>query len=137
MTVYRTNALFRVLYLLPALLAVAFALQAVRQPDLSNGLGFTLCLLLLAVSVPRALARVVVDDSQLRLEAPFRQPRNVYFRQLIAIERSSRLGNALLLRYHPMDERGRLDIANQQFLSLPPLEQQHLLEEQLRAIVGD
>lgn len=94
------------------------------------------CGLLAAVTVPRAWAKVLLAGEELSLHVPLRRPRRVQLRQLISFESAGRWWGALLLRYHPMDERGRLDIANQEFLALVPLRDQYVLEQRLQAAVG-
>lgn len=134
---FRPSPLFQVFYLAPILLAVVFLVAFVRQPTRENGVIVAAIVIVAILAVPRALARVTLEEDVLTLSMPLRQPRALRLRQLISVERSSRVGHALLLRYHPMDDRGRLDIAGEAFLGLVPLEEQYLLEERLRAVVGD
>lgn len=132
----RTSRSFQFLYLLPILLAVALAVDLVLNDRSSNWLFVIGALLLALVTVPRALARVELENELLSVSMPLRAPKQVHLRQLVGFERSGRMGRALILRYHPMDEQGRLDIANEDFLGLPPLEQQADLEARLIPVVS-
>ena len=48
------------------------------------------------------------------------------------VEESSRLWRRLIVRYHPVDAQGRIDRTVEDFLSLPPVEEQSALEAWLR-----
>ena len=134
---FSTSLPFKLLYSAPILLAVFLLYDLVRSPQPDTGLFLAVCLALSAITVPRAWARVILDEERLMLSMPLRRARMVQLRQLIAVERSQRLGHTLILSYHPIDERGRLDIANQEILGLVPLDRQDQLESQLRQIVGE
>jgi hypothetical protein len=129
--------MFQVIYLAPILLFLLFLVAFLRQPAPEGGLVLVVLAGLALLTVPRALTRVTVNGEKLVRAVPLRRPRTVYLRQLVAVERSSRLGHALLLRYHPMDEQGRVDIANEEFLGLVPLDDQFALEDRLQVVVGD
>jgi hypothetical protein len=133
---FSTSLPFKLLYSVPVLLAVLFLYDFWRssRPDALLFLG--ICLVLALVTVPRGWAQVVLTEDRLTLQMPLRRLRTVRLRQLAAVERSQRLGHALILFYHPVDERGRLDIANQEILGLVPLDRQDQLESQLRQVVG-
>lgn len=132
---FQTSRSFQFLYLLPILLAAALTVDLVLNGRASNWPLVIGALLLAAVTVPRALARVDLADELLSLNVPLHAPKQVGLRQLVGYERSGRMGRSLILRYHPMDEQGRLDIASEQFLGLPPLEMQADLEAQLERVV--
>ena len=132
---FQTSRSFQFLYLLPILLSAALAVDLVLNARTSDWPPVALTLLLAVYTVPRALARVDLDDKALSLHMPLKKPQQIALRQLVSFERSSRMGRALILRYHPMDD-GLIDSANELFLGLPPLEQQYELEERLQAAIG-
>lgn len=132
----QTSRSFQFLYLLPILLAAALAVDLLLNGRTANGAPLILALLLAVYSVPRALARVDLDDQTLSLHRPLKKPQQIARRQLVSFERSGRMGRALILRYHPMDADGRIDSAVEQFLGLPPLEQQYDLEARLQAALS-
>lgn len=132
----QTSRSFQFLYLLPILLAVALLTDLVLNDRNSNWPLVVGALLLALVTVPRALARVDLEDERLSLSMPLRSPKRVYLRQVSGYERSGRVGRSLILRHHPLDEQGNLDSENEQFLGLPPLEQQTDLEARLESIVN-
>lgn len=129
---FRTSRGFQMLYSAPVLLIALLAADLFRlwSPTTLFLIGLTVAVA--AVSLPRGWARVILDESKLTLQMPLRKPRTVHLRQLVRVERTQRPGHALVLRYRPMDERGRLDIANEEFLGLPPLEMQDRLEARLQ-----
>ena len=86
--------------------------------------------------MPLAWTKVVFDRDRLIVQTPLRKPRSVELRQLVQLEESSRRWHSLILRYHPIDEQGRMDRSTEAFLSLPPLEDQLALEEWLRRSVS-
>lgn len=124
---------FQFFYTLPLLLALAIFVDALLTPAADKWLFLLLVLALAAISVPRGWSRVTLEGDQLTLHTPLRRPRAVDLRHLIAVEISPRLGQALVLRYHPADEQGRPDLHDEAFLGLPPLEQQTRLEDILRS----
>lgn len=132
---FQTSRGFQFLYLLPILLAAALVVDLILDGRSSNWPLIVGALVLAAVTVPRALARVDLQDDLLSLNMPLRAPKQVHLRQVVGLERSGRMGRSLILRYHPMDEQGRIDIASEQFLGLPPLEMQADLEAQLDRVV--
>ncbi|MEA3337119.1 MAG: hypothetical protein U9R25_14510 [Chloroflexota bacterium] len=135
--IFRTSWGFRLLYLVPLLLVLLALVTQVKSPAQYGWLLVLLAIVFSVMTVPRALTKVIVDDESLVVNTPLRKSTVIYLRQLVSVERSPRVGHALLLRYHPMDERGRLDIANQEFKGLPPLEQQEQLLDLLKGAVGE
>ncbi len=132
---FRTSRSFQFLYLLPILLAAALIVDLILNGRSSNWPLIVGAFVLAVVTVPRALASVDLQDGLLSLHMPMRASKKVWLRQLVGFERSGRMGRSLILRYHPMDEQGRVDIASEQFLGLPPLEMQADLEAQLERVV--
>ena len=135
-TTFRPPPLYQALFTLPVLLVALLAYDFLRSPQAEGALMLAGTVVLAFLAVPRALGRVDLADDRLILSIPLHRPRSVHLRQLIDYEATGRMWHTLLLRYHPMDERGRLDIANQEYLTLVPLQDQYILEEQLQAIVG-
>ena len=135
-TTFRPRPLYQALYTLPIPLALLILLDLLRTPAVEKWVVLTVIALAAAIAMPRGWARVRLEKDRLTLDMPLHQPRTVYLRQLIAVETSRRRWDTIILRYHPMDEQGRLDIANQEVLALVPLDQQYLLEERLRKVVG-
>lgn len=135
-TTFRPPPLYQVLFTLPVLLVLLLAYDLWRSPRPEGVLMLGATIVLAFVTVPRAFGRVELANDRLTLHMPLHQPRSVHLRQLIAYEAAGRMWHTLLLRYHPMDEQGRLDIANQEYLTLVPLQDQYALEVQLQAIVG-
>ncbi|MEZ4767793.1 MAG: hypothetical protein R2844_05135 [Caldilineales bacterium] len=133
---FQTSRTFQFLYLLPILLAGALLVDLVVGGGASSWPLIIGALLLALFTVPRALARVDLEDGVLSLRMPLRKPQQVALRQLVSYERSGRIGRALILRYHPVDDAGRVNTADEMFLGLPPLEQQMDLEERLEAVVN-
>lgn len=133
---FQTSRSFQFFYLLPILLAAALAVDLVLNARTSNWPLVIGALLLSAVTVPRALASVELEDARLSLIMPLRSAKRVDLRQVSGFERSGRVGRSLILRYHPLDEQGNLDSESEQFLGLPPLEQQADLEARLESIVN-
>lgn len=127
---------YRFLFTLPALLSLALLIDLVRRPAGESAVMFVACVALTLVTVPRGWARVAVTADRVTLQMPLHRPVTVFLRQLIDYEVAGRGWRAVLLRYHPMDDMGRMDIANQQFLSLVPLRDQYVLEERLQAVVS-
>lgn len=133
---FRPPPLYQALFTLPVLLILLLAYDLWRSPRPEGALMLGATVILALLTVPRALGRVELADDRLTLHMPLHKPRSLHLRQLIAYEAAGRMWDTLLLRYHPMDERGRLDIANQEYLTLVPLQDQSVLEAQLQAIVG-
>ena len=133
---FQTSRSFQFLYLLPILLAAALIVDLILNGRSSNWPLIIGALCWPSVTVPRALAHVDLQDGLLSLNMPLRAPKQVHLRQVVGFERSGRMGRSLILRYHPMDEQGRIDIASEQFLGLPPLEMQADLEAQLERVVA-
>jgi hypothetical protein len=119
---------FQFLYLLPLLLAAALLVQQVRSATPDGWLALLMALALAGITVPRALARVEIDGDLLTLRVPLRSTRQVELANVVDVERSARIGRALILRYRPLPGAG------EHFLGLPPLEGQEVLEQRLRAI---
>ena len=90
--IFRPSPLFQVLYLAPLLLAAVFTVAFVRQPTRENGVIVAAIVIVAILAVPRALARVTLEEDALTLSMPPRRPRILGLRQLIAVERSSRIG---------------------------------------------
>lgn len=134
--VFRPRPGFRILYLAPLLLMILFVIDALWRPNRESWLILGITAVVAILAVPRALARVTLEDDRLTQSIPLQRPKTIHLRQLISYENTGRRWNALILRYHPMDEQGRLDIANQEFLGLVPLDEQYLLEDRLREVVG-
>lgn len=134
---FQTSRGFQFFYLLPLLLAAAALTDALINRRPANWPIVVGALLLAVITVPRALARVELDGDLLRLYQPLRAPKQVALRQLCGVERSRRMGHTLLLRYYPLNQRGQIDLAEECFLGLPPLEQQVDLETHLFAAVGE
>lgn len=135
-TTFRPPPLYQALFTLPVLLVVLMAYDFLRSPQAEGALMLAATIVLAFLTVPRALSRVDLVNDLLTLNMPLRRPRSVHLRQLIDYEATGRMWHTLLLRYHPMDEQGRLDIASQEYLTLVPLQDQYILEEQLQEIVG-
>ncbi len=135
-TLLHPPPLYQALFTLPALLTVALLVDLIRQPTGESAVMVVACAALTLLTVPRGWASVALESDRVTLHMPLRRPVTVHLRQLIAYEVAGRGWHTLLLRYHPMDELGRLDIANQAFLSLVPLRDQFILEEQLAAVTG-
>jgi hypothetical protein len=134
--VFRVKPGFQFFYTLPLLLALAILVDALLAPAADKWLFLLLVLALAAISVPRGWSRVTLEGDRLRLHTPLRRLRTVDLRQLTALELSPRIGQAIVLRYHPDDPRGRPDLASEAVLGLPPLEDQATLEEYLRNYHG-
>jgi len=132
----RTRALFVFLYTAPALLVLFLAYELAVNPNPERGLVLLLTVIVTALALPRAWARVLVAEDGLTLHMPLRRPRALFWRQIIGFETGGRLGNALVLRYHPLNSQGRPDPTTEQFLSLTPLERQDVLIERLEAATG-
>ena len=135
-TSFRTKPSYQFFYSLPVLLALAQSINIMIAPDRNKGLVLFLILIVALLSVPLAWAKVVLDGDRLIVQTPLRKPRSVELRQLVQMEESSRRWHSLILRYHPVDEHGRMDRSTEAFLSLPPLEDQVALEERLRKSVA-
>lgn len=134
---FRVQPGFQFFYTLPVLLAVAVLADALLAPAADKWLLLLLALAIAAISVPRGWSKVTLADGRLSLHSPLRRPRVVDLRGLVGLEASPRLGRALLLRYHPVDEHGRPDPAGEAVLGLPPLQDQTLLEDLLQAAIDE
>lgn len=132
---FQTSRSFQFLYLLPLLLAAALIVDLILNGRSSNWPLIVGAFVLAAVTVPRALASVDLQEGLLSLNMPLRAPKQVHLRQLVGFERSGRMGRSLILRYHPLNEQGLVDVASELFLGLPPLEMQADLEAQLERVV--
>ncbi len=130
--VFRVKPGFQFFYTLPVLLALAIFVDALLAPAANKWLFLLLVLALAAVSVPRGWSKVTLESDRLTLHMPLRRPRTVDLRHLAALETSPRVGQALVLRYHPADEHGRPDSHDEAILGLPSLEDQATLEDILR-----
>ncbi|MCS6843351.1 MAG: hypothetical protein NZ528_03370 [Caldilineales bacterium] len=120
------------LYSLPLLLALWSLVNLVRRPSLPEGLFFAVALWLAWTTVPRGWAEVILAEEELTLRMPLRRPRALRRRQVIGGEMVGRFPwRVVLLRYHPMDSQGRVDIANEEFLPLVPLKDGELVLEWL------
>jgi hypothetical protein len=133
---FRVKPGFQFFYTLPVLLALAILVDALFAPAADKWLFLLLVLILAAISVPRGWSKVTLDDDRLTLHMPLRRSRAVDLRHLSATETSPRLGQALVLRYHPVDEHNRPDLHSEAILGLPPLQDQAILEEHLRNNYG-
>lgn len=133
---FRPRPLFQAFYSAPLVLVVVFVYELLKAPTREAAVMLAAMIGVGLLTLPRAWARVTLAGDRLTLQVPFRRPRTVYLRQLIAVESTGRHWNTLILRYHPMNEQGQLDIASQEFLALVPLDRQSILEERLRAVVG-
>ena len=131
-TTFRIKPSYQFFYSLPVLLALAQTVDIILAPNRTKGLVLFLILIAALLSVPLAWTKVVLDRDRLIVQTPLRKPRSVELRQLVQFEQSSRRWHSLILRYHPIDEQGRMDRSSEAFLSLPPLEDQLALEERLR-----
>jgi hypothetical protein len=131
-TVFRVKPGFQFFYTLPVLLALAIFVDALLAPAADKWMFLLLVLILAAISVPRGWSKVTLTGERLTLHAPLRRPRAFDLSRLTAIEVSPRIGQALVLHYHPDDERGRPDPANETVLGLPPLQDQWMLEASLQ-----
>lgn len=134
--VLRPPPTYQFLFTLPALLSLAIVVDLIWRPAGESAVMAIACVALSLVTVPRGWASVTLDDDRVTLRMPLRRPAVVYLRQLIGYEVAGRGWRTLLLRYHPMDDQGRVDIASQAFLSLVPLRDQYVLEERLEGIAG-
>jgi hypothetical protein len=79
------------------------------------------------------LSRIELDATELRLRRPWRQPRQVAFRQMDALQIAGRLFAALVFTYHPLQDDGLLDLQDLHTLTLPAVEEQELLLSLLKA----
>lgn len=131
-TTFRIKPSYQFFYSLPVLLALAQTVDIILAPNRTKGLVLFLILIVALLSVPLAWTKVMLDRDRLIVQTPLRKPRSVELRQLVQFEQSSRRWHSLILRYHPIDEQGRMDRSSEAFLSLPPLEDQLALEERLR-----
>ncbi len=134
---FRVQPGFQFFYTLPVLLAAAVLVDALLAPAADKWLLLLLTLVIAAISVPRGWSKVAVKDGRLALYSPLRRPRTVDLRGLVGLEISPRLGRALVLRYCPVDEQGRPDLASEAVLGLPPLQDQTVLEERLQAAIDE
>ncbi len=132
---FRVKPGFQFFYTLPVLLALAILVDAMFAPAPDKWLFLLLVLALAAISAPRGWSWVTLEGDRLTLHTPLRRPRAIDLRRLAAVEVSPRMGQALVLRYHPDDERGRPDPASEAVLGLPPLQDQGLLEERLQQAI--
>jgi hypothetical protein len=130
---FRVKPGFQFFYTLPLLLALAIFVDALFAPAADKWLFLLLVLILAAISVPRGWSRVTLEDGRLTLHTPLRRPRTLDLRHLAAVEISPRLGQALVLHYHPVDDYSSPDLHRAAILGLPPLEDQALLEDILRS----
>jgi len=134
--VYRVKPGFQFFYTLPLLLALAILVDALLAPAADKWLFLMLVLALAAISVPRGWSRVTLEGGRLTLHTPLRRPRAVALRQLTSLEISPRIGQAIVLHYHPDGPHGQPDLTSEAVLGLPPLEDQAILEEHLRSDYG-
>ena len=135
-TTFRIKPSYQFFYSLPVLLALAQIVDIMIALNRTKGLVLFLILIVALLSVPLAWTKVVLDRDHLIVQTPLRKPRSVELRQLVQLEESSRRWHSLILRYHPIDEQGRMDRSTEAFLSLPPLEDQLALEKWLRRSVS-
>lgn len=126
---------FQFFYSLPLLLAVAILVDAWLAPAVDKWLFLLLVLGLGVVSLPRGWSKVTLEGHHLTVHAPLRRPRQLDLHRLTAVDASPRLGQALLLRYHPDDPQGQPDLAHEAVLALPPLQDQYLLEQRIQAVI--
>lgn len=131
----RVRPSFQFFYSLPLLLAVAILVDALLAPAADKWLFLLLVLALGAVSLPRGWSKVTLEGHRLTVHAPLRRPRQLDLRRLATVDASPRLGQALLLRYHPDDPQGQPDLTREAVLALPPLQDQYLLEARVQAIL--
>lgn len=131
---FTTSRSFQFFYLLPVLLAGALVVDRFVNGRSGSWPWILGALLLAGVTVPRALARVEVDGERLTLFRPLHAPQQLPLRRLVSMERSSRIGHALILRYRPAEEAAPEE-AGDDFLGLPPLAGQADLEALLQAFI--
>ena len=133
---FRVKPGFQFFYTLPLLLALAILVDALSAPAADKWLFMLLVLVLAAIAVPRGWSRVTLEGARLTLHTPLRRPRTVDLRQLTGLELSHRIGQAMVLHYHPDNPHGQPDPTSEAILGLPPLEDQSTLEEHLRNYYG-
>lgn len=122
-TILRPPPALTALYSLPTLIVLVGVLSLVKQPTVVDSLFVVVALWVAWTAVPRGWSQVVLEGEQLTLRQPLHRPRTLQRRQVISGEMVGRWPwRVVLLRYHPMDERGRVDIANEEFLPLGPLQ---------------
>ena len=134
---FRVQPGFQFFYTLPVLLAAAVLVDALLAPAADKWLLLALTLAIAAISLPRGWSKVTLADGRLSLHTPLRRPRVVDLRGLVGLEASPRLGRALVLRYHQVDEHGRPEPAGEAVLGLPPLQDQTMLEARLQAAIDE
>lgn len=135
MATFRVKPGFQFFYTLPVLLGFAVLVDALLSPAADKWFFLLLVLILAAISVPRGWSKATLAGDRLTLHTPLRQPRALDLSDLTAVEVSPRIGQALILRYHPAGERGQPDLAHEAVLGLPPLQDQSVLEASLAEVL--
>lgn len=131
-TILRPPPALTALYSLPILIVLVGVLSLARQPTAVDGLFVVVALWVAWTAVPRGWSQVVLEEERLTLRQPLHRSHTLERRQVISGEMVGRWPwRVVLLRYHPMDERGRVDIANEEFLPLGPLQDADLVLEWL------
>lgn len=120
---FRATALF----LLVA--SVYLAGEARRTGDTFVVLFFVVVLVSAVAMSLGSLAQATWEDDVLSYRLPLRPLRRLHRKQIIDVEVVGRRTRALLIRYHPLDERGRIDSGQEAFLNMTPLQDQMILRD--------
>jgi hypothetical protein len=125
--IYRAHPRYRLFALICVGLVLLFAWQLWHKFEAGSAIFFVVVLGLLAWYGRAAGSRVEVDPTRLTLYTPLAAPRSVEFRQLAGVSEEGRMGQAILVLYHPLREHGLVELDEIRSLALPAMTDQETL----------
>lgn len=125
--IYSAHPKYRLFVLTCAVLAVLFIWQLRQLFDIGAVLFLVIAVGLLLWYGRMMGSRVVVEETRMALHTPLARPKVVEFRQLAGVSEEGRIGQSILVLYHPLAEHGLVELDEVRSLALPAVQDQEAL----------
>lgn len=131
MTSYPPQNIYRVAALLSLVVTALFAWDLVQGVEAGSVLFLAVSAGVLAWSVRTAQTHVSLTSEQLVVERPFADPQRIDYGQILSVTEEGRMNKSLVIAYHPRSQDGLLDLERASAVSLPAVQHQDALYEEL------
>lgn len=131
MTAFRPQSRYRIFALVSLVMAGLFGWDLLHGVEAGAVLFFVVCLGILIWAVRIMFTKVYLAADRLIVATPLSQQKEVEFRQILSVTEEGRGGKAIVVVYHPRVENGLLDLDRAKTVSLPAVENQDALYEDL------
>lgn len=131
MTSYPAQSIYRAMALVSLIVAGLFTWDLAQGFEPGSLLFFAVSIGAMGWSIRLGWTRTTLTPEQLVVEPPLTSPIHIEYGQILSVSEEGRMTKSIVVAYHPRTADGLLDLDRAKAISLPAVQNQEALYEEL------